>query len=782
MNQLHKPSQSMIFLGVFILSVASVFINLEIPCGAVLFLVVVFCGLKNILSRKFAIILLILYLSGIVYTNYKIPQPDILSGFALQKAQIQGVVTSIPIEQNNKTKFELKVNKLVLQDQTLSGILGTTLVYLKNTNPNINIGDEITSFGDLAKPFEVENQYQFDYARYLQKRGIFSVFYAKNATFLTKKPTFKISIKKYFHNLSIKIQSKHLSNMDNKNANLLGGIVFGNRSIKVDEETAENFRDSGIYHVLSASGLHVGVVLLFWTYFMKLLRAPFAWVFGSASLVLLIFGGFTGFPPAVCRAILMAQFIILGKLIDRKANSLILLMLVAVLMLLYNPSYIADISFQLSFITTFGILFCLPFIQEKLPLRPDFVFGPIFLTLVAQIFSAPLLIYYFNTLPLYAVFANFFIVPLISVITFVGFLANIIAIFPKTGVIITTFDWFLSPLLNLSSYGAGFFAKAPHSTILIQQISILSVILMYIFIIFAAFCIKNAFKNKIYNIICSVSLVVVLLLNIPTSSKSLDITVFSLGNSDAILIEFPNHKRVLIDTGKSISKHTSSGKTILNNYFKARAINKLDLIILTHPDSDHIGGCSDIIDKFNVRAIYQPQIQSSSEIYKELQAKLKVKHIKTHTLPPLSKTIVDMDGNYLEILAPVGKSTNANSLITHLKTPDFSALFMGDAEKEAFPLIKKHNIKNIRLLKVGHHGSKGALDDMMIGQLRPEFAVICAKKNNKNHPHISTMKLLKKYDIKVYTTGNDNMLRFSYTLRGIEIKRFDSKSKKMVEG
>ena len=779
MTPLSKTNKSMIFFGVFIFSVASVFLHLEIPCATMLLALILVCNFKKIITRTFSIILMTTFLAGIIHTNYKIPQADILSGYIPNNANIQGIVTSIPTYKNHKIKFELKADKLVLQDKTLTGSLGKTIVYLKNPNIPIEIGDKIILEGNLTAPFKVENQYQFDYEKYLQKSGIFSVFYAENAHFLSKNTSKNFAIKNYFHKLSIKIQNKHLEKMNNKNANLLGGIVFGNRTIKVDKEIAEDFRNAGIYHVLSASGLHVGIVLLFWTYFMKFLRMPFSFILGSGALVLLVFGGFTGFPPAVCRAIFMAEFVILGKLLNRQANSIALLALVAFLMLLYNPLYIVDIGFQLSFITTFGIFFCLPFMLKNFNFKPEFISGPMFLTATAQIFSAPLLIYYFHSLPIYSLLANLFIVPIISIITFTGFFANIIAIFPKTDKIIELFDYFLTPFLSTSALGANFFANLPYSVFFVKQISISSVILMYIFIIFTILCIKKSLKSKLYNSISICSFILLLFFNLNLSPKTLDITVFSLGNSDAILVELPN-KKILIDTGKITQGGSSSGKTIINNYLKANAINTLDAIILTHPDSDHIGGCCDILDEIKVKHIYQPQIESNSILYSNLQNKIKAQKIATNNLRPNTSLCFDKDK--LKIIAPSGNDTNSSSLLTYLEFEGFSALFMGDAEKEALPIIKQNNINNVDLLKIGHHGSKNAIDNQMLNRLNPQKTVICSKKNDKNHPHPQTTRLLTNRNIKTYDTATYHMLQFSYNPKekSTNVSHFNSETKKMT--
>ena len=126
----------------------------------------------------------------------------------------------------------------------------------------------------------------------------------------------------------------------------------------------------------------------------------------------------------------MLLFVLAGKLIDRDTHSVSLLSLVAVLMLIYNPAYINDVSFQLSFFVTFGLLTTANFLSKKFEKIPDWIKAPVLIPIVAQIWIAPIQMFYFNTFSLYSVLANISTVSLLSIISFGGFVSSAISIIP----------------------------------------------------------------------------------------------------------------------------------------------------------------------------------------------------------------------------------------------------------------------------------------------------------------------------------------------------------------
>ena len=164
--------------------------------------------------------------------------------------------------------------------------------------------------------------------------------------------------------------------------------------------------------------------------------------------MILIYSLMTGLGASVIRATFMLVFVLLGKLIDRDAHSISLLAFVAFLMLLYNPMYINDVGFQLSFVVTFGLLVMTPHLMKFKNRFLDYIVGTISIPIIAQLWVIPIQVFYFNNISLYSVFANIMSVPILSVISFGGFISSLIApITPQ--IICRIFDFVLNPLISV---------------------------------------------------------------------------------------------------------------------------------------------------------------------------------------------------------------------------------------------------------------------------------------------------------------------------------------------
>lgn len=766
----NKISKSITFLSIFIFSVASVFLGKVSLCVWLLvFFVLLFLG-KGFLSRRFSIILMLTFALGIFYTTYRIPTHDGLQKYFLAPCEVSGIVTSAPKYTNQRAKFYLDVTQ-VNQPPKNAQELGKTVAYVTVKEP-IEAGDKIVLKGKFQPPKNATNFGQFDYANYLRNQGIFTVFYAQNYKISGQSSDLFFKSQRFFSDLTEKVIKKHAKPLNQMQLDLLGGVIFGHRAVEMDENIQQDFINSGVYHILAASGMQVGLVLVFWLFVMKFLKVPYNFSLLTGGLVIVLYAGATGFPASILRALFMAEFIILGKLIDRQADNAALLLLVCSLMLFYNPLYVLDVGFQLSFITTFGLLFSMPKLLEKMPHVPEIISGTILLTLIAQTFASPLLIYYFNNLPLYSLFSNILIVPVVTIITFIGFGSSLVALLPHTEFLTTLAAKILAPFLFGMDYIASFFSHLPHSLIYTGQIGVLSVIISYIFIMFFILAFNNDFKNKALNTISIVSLSIFLLLNIPTQ-KNLEIVFFNVGESDAILVKLPNKKQFLVDTGRNNPYGTSAGKTIITEYLKATGKNNLEAIILTHPDSDHIGGCADVLNFAGKCPVYKNSCVYDSSTYTNLEKYLAQNKIPTRTMPRNSTQELNFDPSVkIKLFAPGGKDNNSGSLVTYIEDGDFRALLMGDNEKFSTDFLGSKIKKPITVLKLGHHGSKDSIDEKMIQALSPQNVVISVGKNNFNHPDFETLELLDKHHLKTYRTDLDNMILVKHNGQNLTVKKY----------
>ena len=481
----------------------------------------------------------------------------------------------------------------------------------------------------------------------------------------------------------------------------------------------------------------------------------------------------TGLGPSVVRAALMLIFVLTGKLIDRDAHTISLLSFVAVLMLLYNPAYINDIGFQLSFLVTFGLLTTANILIQKTDKIPNQILSAVLIPVVAQIWVAPVQMFYFNTFSLYAIFANISSSVLLFIISFTGFISSILAIIkPIADIVCRTTDFVNNYLINILIQISDFFGNLPHSLIQTTHPYLIQIIAYYVMLLAVTFLIKfDKYKQAFITLITVSVIIFVSTINIP--DKNLEIIAFDVQNADSFLIKTPENKYFMIDTGKAPYKSSNSqAKIIMLKYMKDLGIKNLEGLIVTHFDNDHAGGTSDIIQNTKVNKLYFNTTQTNTQTAKDIFKNAVKCHQKWEIAQNNKVIYQEPDLKIYTFKAEIkGKDeSNGNSIITLLSYKNFDMLFMGDAGIESFEQIKNFIPNNIEVLKVGHHGGPNVVNQQMTEHLNNKISLISTGLNYFGHPNKGTLDILRNTyiartdflnSIKISTDGNQYAM-YSY--------------------
>lgn len=708
---------------------------------------------KNLISPKLVLFWILIFYIGFLNCNFRLKNTDELYTIAPKKIVLEGQIVSIPNSNvQNKSKFFFKTNK------------GNTLVTVQSDSENfsnLKIGNFYKISGKLRTPFEAVNPSQFDYGQYLKNYNTFTVFYCNlnDIQLIEKNLSLKWKFQQRLDDTRTRILNTHQKYLKSPNTEVLGGIVFGDDAIAPPQEIKSSFIHSGLLHILAASGMNVAFIYGFWYIILfNLFKIPQKITILSGMAIIILYSLMTGLGASVIRATIMLLFILIGKLIDRDTHSIALLSLVAMLMLIYNPLYINNVSFQLSFLVTFGILISGPIIFEKLKKLPNWLSGLVFIPIIAQIWVAPIQMYYFNTFSLYSVFANILITPILSFISFGGFISSIFATIKSIAdFVCKVFDFILNPLITLLLNISNYFAQLPSSLITTTHPNQFQIILYYLIVLTLTLLIKN-FNKKLFAVIIPLTIILIIsTINLP--NKNLEIITFSLGDADSCLIKTPENKYILIDTAKSgYAGGKSQAEVIVLKYLKDNGIKTLEAMILTHFDNDHSGGAVDLYNNLKIKKTYINSFNDTSYTSKKIYA-----NIKNLTIPKNNSIIYEEKDLILKVFHANFKNDNESSIITLVKYKNFTELLMGDAGIIAYNTLKNYMPKNINVLKVGHHGAKNVINKEMLTNLSPDFAVISAGKNNSNHPHLLTLNELRKTQtlrtdkhnsIKIISSGN----------------------------
>ena len=251
------------------------------------------------------------------------------------------------------------------------------------------------------------------------------------------------------------------------------------------------------------------------------------------------------------------------------------------------------------------------------------------------------------------------------------------------------------------------------------------------------------------------------------SNHNLRFHFIDVGQGDSSLIITPKGNTILIDAGDE-----AHAKKVVS-YIREQGIEKLDLVIATHPDADHIGGMDKVIKNFDIDVFAMPDVSAKTNQYKQIQRELKAKKMRATRLYQGDEVQIDDDIDF-EILSPVkGKKyddTNEYSIVAKIVYKDTSFILMGDATMEnEVDIINNVPDIDIDVLKLGHHGSSTSSSDYFITKTSPNIAIIsCGKDNKYGHPHQEVMRVLKKHGVTPYRT--DEMGDIVITSDGKEIK------------
>ena len=253
-----------------------------------------------------------------------------------------------------------------------------------------------------------------------------------------------------------------------------------------------------------------------------------------------------------------------------------------------------------------------------------------------------------------------------------------------------------------------------------------------------------------------------------TKEKLFSVHIIDVGQGDSIFIQTLEDKRILIDAGDEEAEHT------VYSYLKRKGVKKIDVLIATHPDTDHIGSMDYIIDKFKISHFYMPDAKTDSEAFYNLLDSCRDKNLKIEYLTKGDVLKID-SSTTMEILSPstITDKNNLNSIVSLLNYKGYEFLFTGDAEKEnESEILSSCNLPDIEFLKAGHHGSSSSSTNEFIEKLKPEaVAISCGYNNDYGHPHRSVLDTFRENGSVVYRTDKNGSLVFYCDENGIFTKK-----------
>jgi competence protein ComEC len=707
------------------------------------------------------------------------PQSDIALHCSEEPAVIEGVIVNRPQSMEHGWRIILQAEQLINNNEPLA-VKGRVSLSVKAGGFDLLTGDRVRFASRIRKPRNYGLPGEFDVEKYMAFRNIFATAFVKNSD----EVLYIGDSGKFPMQRCIDLVAKHLGefiriNIPSSEGAVLRALLLGDMGA-VPKVLKDAYTRSGVNHILSISGFHVGIIAVF--VFQIIILAAKGSEFlmlhlnmRRLSLVLtlpvLIFYLFlSGAAPATARSVIMIAVYILAMVVEREVDPIDSLMLAAVIILASSPPSLFDLSFQLSFVAIWGILVLTPMMVAPFGKLHGNITRRLLLFFFASVAATAATIipvaYFFHRTTATGLICNFFIVPLL------GYGAVVIG-FSALPIV------FLSPCIaKLLLLAAAFLVHISNSIIMLMaKLPILPVFnptplelgISYLILVAVTFI-----KGRKIRLICCSALALTfagsILMKVSPDKGKLAFTFFSVGQGESILVHLPDGKKMLIDGGGSPSETSwDIGEKLLAPALWKMGIDSIDYIVLTHPHPDHIRGLNYVAANFSVGEFWEggsyPEIKEYLELMEIImRRKIQVRRINSASPP------IEVGGVRVEPLAPFAdaiqaggsdyRETNDESMVFRLKWGNFSALFTGDIGDEIEGrLLENPEILRCTLLKLPHHGSRHSSSKAFLRAASPKFAIVSAGYCNSFHlPSQETLDRLNTLGIRLYRTDLDGTI------------------------
>ena len=712
----------------------------------------------------------------------------------IKNSVVTGKIVSVDLMKKDRFVFNMVTDTLKLNNGNFPQNI-QLLVKVSDSQKNINklynkirIGNTIKLKGTLIKPRNERNPGEFDYEKYLSAKRIAGLLYI----YKTKDIKLINNEESFFPDLVFQTRKSidaAISSFHNKStAALLRGLLLADKSL-IENDLRDEFVNAGVIHVLAVSGLHVGFIILIFIFLFKRFNVYLRYILTIIGLLLFMI--ITNSPASVTRATIMAVAIILAPLTGRTYNSINSLALAAFVILLFDPLQLFSPGFQLSFSAVLSIVVIYPMISSyiyKLKVHSKIIKYVLLFCAVsfaAQIGTLPFILVYFHRFSIVALFANFFVIPLIGLIVGLGIFTVVIA--PVSGFIAGIYASANELLSYILFNIVDAFGSRDYSYISIHNFSLLDSVIFFVMLglVIATWRDIKTYRAKIAILALAVftTLTWMRIDNYELlEPNKLSVMAIDIGQGDSFLIKFPNGETALIDAGEA-NKYFDNGKSVIAPLLDRLGVDKIDYGFISHVDSDHYRGFIYLIESGFVKQVFKPKIDSTLQKDVELE-----KFLNTNGIPIkyYSKDILRIGNARLYILNDTTRnnftslSMNDKSGVMKLVYGKSSFLFTGDAgtKSERFYINSYGNFLESEVLKAGHHGSKTSSSKHFIDIVKPKMSIISAGIANKfKHPNKETLLKFKNAGITILRTDVSGAILLQsdgFTIKNINWKKQES--------
>ncbi|MDO8491787.1 MAG: DNA internalization-related competence protein ComEC/Rec2 [Dehalococcoidia bacterium] len=766
--------------GIFLGAQVALWVSLGIAIGGALSCAMLW---RHKAATVIALLCLAAFVGGALRFQF-VPMGDDLQQYR-GDVEVKGIVAADPEPGDRTTALYLKATQINRDGQwhdTSGGLLAYAPRYPKldpsREFPYYRYGDLLSFKGTLVAPSDSES---FAYGEYLGRRGVYSIMRQPVEVDLLASGQGSRPIELLYqlrNQLSMSLERA----LPQPQSSLAQGILLGKRS-DIPDDLRQDLSATGTWHIIAISGQNLSIIA-------GIVLAAAAWLCGRRRLTYLLltlglvwaYTALTGMSSSVLRAAIMVSLWLAAERIGRPNSAATSLVLAAAVMVAFSPQSLWDVGFQLSFAAMAGLIFLAPRLQalgkDMLDERTGWLtplaaltIDAFAVTLAATVFTLPIIAFTFGRIALVGLPATLLALPALPAIIVTSALTSVAGLlFTPLGQVLGWVAWlFITYMLKIIEL----FSAMPFASIGMDEFP-QALVWAYYFVLAALLWASSANRMTglssitgwmraipvkigqlprryvLLPLLLTAALVWAAALAGP--DDELHVSFLDVGQGDAALVQAAE-KTILIDGGPSPEAlRLQLGKRLP---FWKRSI---DLVILSHPDEDHVAGLVEVARHYQVKQVLEGGAGSAGSAYREWQRLLEEQNVP-RTQARYGQRIDLGDGAWIEVLSPdltipVNPDIDPDnySAVVRLVSNKVSFLFTGDIRFEAErDIAYQGEALSSTVLKVAHHGSVTSTSGDFLDQVRPQVAVVSVGAGNPfGHP--SDEVLVKLRNVQVYRT------------------------------
>lgn len=690
--------------------------------------------------------------------------------------RITGQVYAAEMKSDHQVLY-LKENTVQFRKQKFAE---SKIIIYDKSRQQVKTGNKITAQGEIRFYEPARNPGNFDAKKYYERQGIHACMWSDGVK-VTDGRVWRI--RSALSAFRQKWKKELYKAVGAKRGALLGGIILGDKA-GAPPEMKELYQVNGIGHILAISGLHLSFIGL--GMYRVLRRLSGSYLAGGIGGILFLSAYILmiGVSVSAVRALVMLLFRVGADMAGRHYDTTTALAAAAVVVLLWRPLALSDGGFWLSFGAVFGVTAVLPLLEGYFSgslLSGSRLFKGLCAGASINITILPVLLYCFYEFPPYSLLLNLLVIPLLSAVLFLGMAGSAVSV-----ILYLPGKWILTlcgAILDFYEWLCRAAAELPGSRIITGQPPFPSVICYYALLFAVLFIWSHIYgkaeeerdrkyiaKYVIISVVIWVSSLFILLLPGKMRQRGeLEVTMLDVGQGDGLYMQSPSGQSYLFDGGSSDVRQ--AGKYRIEPFLRWKGIGVLDYVFISHGDSDHMNGISEIIQRgklgIQIRNLILPPEEVWDENLLELEGLARESGIRVLTMRrgqcvrdgELTLYCLHPDGGY------EGEPGNGASMAVWAGFREFDMLFTGDVEgegeKELTEALKEGKEKGsegspsgpLEVLKVAHHGSKNSTSAEFLEETAPRYGFISAGQNSRyGHPHRETVERLTKSGCRLYST------------------------------